>query len=366
MGVPFQLNAIETELLSQIPSGELRASLERSGLPHRRVEAWKWTDLRAQLAKQGYQPGSLDLHASREPDRDASIEARPPLSVMPQIAASLASSPEVFVVTDNETLSLPFKAGEGVSHKHVTVHVPSGVKATILESYDLAGASFANISLRYIVAADAELERVVEQHGSDDGVLVVTSLVELGPRASHKQFTLGFGAKLSRLETYVEHAGDDADLTLAGAYVLGAGRHLDQTTYVRHMGPNGTTEELFKGAVAKSGKGVFQGKIHVDQPAQKTDAQMQHRGLLLEDGGEINAKPELEIYADDVICAHGNALGAIDENALFYMRQRGISEPRARALLTESFLAEPLEMVEDDETRDRLIENVREALYALV
>ena len=154
-------------------------------------------------------------------------------------------------------------------------------------------------------------------------------------------------------------------MDLGGVYLLDGGRHADSTSVVHHTGPGGVTQQLVKGAAAAKGHGVFQGKFIVDRAAQKTDARMTHRAMMLDDRAEIDAKPELEIYADDVQCAHGNALGALDETALFYMRQRGIPAPRARALLIESFLAEPLDAIADEALRDELKTALRTRLEAL-
>ena len=364
MGVIPQLSAFEAALAASLPAGDLRAALETGGLPHRRVEAWKWSDLRAALAKAPSGAGALAVNASRKADVNAALDHQPDL-LMPRLAAGLSDGCPVYDLNDGETLFLSFEAGEGASHHIAAINVPAGVQATLHERYHAAPGGFANIALRIVLGEGARLTRIAEQDASPDGVLVVTSGIDLAPRAKLHQTTLGFGARLARLETHITHAGEGAELNLGGSYLVASGLHLDQTGIVRHTGPNGATRELFKGAAAKGGRGVFQGKIHVEQAAQKTDAQMNHRGLLLADGAEIYAKPELEIYADDVVCAHGNALGAVDDEALFYMRQRGLTEPRARALLTRSFLAEPLEAVEDETVRDALLDRLDAALEAV-
>jgi Fe-S cluster assembly protein SufD len=129
---------------------------------------------------------------------------------------------------------------------------------------------------------------------------------------------------------------------LSGLYLCGSGRHADLTSTVRHQARGGVTRQLVKGAVRAGGRGVFQGRIAVMRGAQKTDARQHHHALLLAPGAEAFAKPELIINADDVQCAHGNTIGAPDEEALFYMRQRGLPEAQARALLIEAFLLEAL------------------------
>ncbi len=363
MTAAVRLSQFEDALAAALPAGELRAELTAHGLPHRRVEEWKWTDLKTVLARFSADAGEVFLNASRDPDAVAELSHEPSL-MMPRLAAALGGDCAVFEPRDGETLNLDFTA-TGAGHRIVAITVPAGVEAIVHETYEAADGAFANIAINITVAEGARLTRIVEQREAPGAALVVTSGLSLAAGASIAQTTLGLGAKLARLETHVRHAGEGAELSLNGAYVLAEGLHLDQTSLVRHAGPHGVTEELFKGAVAKGGRGVFQGKIHVDQPAQKTDAQMQHRGLLLDAGAEIDAKPELEIYADDVVCAHGNALGAIDEDALFYMRQRGLEEATARAMLTRSFLAEPIEKIENEALREALLRRLADRLETL-
>jgi Fe-S cluster assembly protein SufD len=155
-----------------------------------------------------------------------------------------------------------------------------------------------------------------------------------------RQFTFAEGGRLVRLETQVSVEGAGAEVSLNGVYLAGAGRHADLTSVVAHKVGGSQTRQLVKGAARRGGRGVFQGKILVAREAQKTDAQQHHHALLLEEGAEVYAKPELEIYADDVACAHGNTAGSLDEQALFYMRSRGIGLEDARALLIQAFLQE--------------------------
>jgi Fe-S cluster assembly protein SufD len=369
MAAPVALNPFEERLIAALPESgtDWRARLARQigthGLPHRRVEEWKWTDLRAALAKSEAGAGELVVTGSREPDETAPVSSAPFL-LMPRLAAALGGDACVFRIGKKQDgpLELDLTVEAGMGHGVVVVNVARGVKAELRERYHVAPGAFANIAVIINLGEDAELVRLIEQADSAEGVLVVTTGAELGEGARFDQTTLGFGGRLARLETHVGHPGEGAEVILNGAYVLGQGRHLDQTTYVTHNGPNGVTRELFKGAALAGGKGVFQGKIHVEREAQKTDAQMNHRGLLLDERAEIDTKPELEIYADDVVCAHGAALGAVDAEALFYMRQRGMTETQARAVLTESFLAEPLDRLADEGLKTRWMDMVRGAL----
>jgi len=159
------------------------------------------------------------------------------------------------------------------------------------------------------------------------------------------------GARRQRLETRVSHPGGHAQVRMDGVYLLAERRHADITTAVTHEAMHGTTDQLVKGVVRDQARGVFQGKIVVARGADHTDARMGHHALVLSDRAEVDAKPELEIYADDVSCAHGNTVGALDEDALFYARQRGMPEDDARALLTEAFVGEVVERIVHDGAR---------------
>ena len=372
MTANVKLTALEDAFLARLPEAsgdwraELKAHLEEKGLPHRRVEEWKWTDLKAALSRLDAGPGELVLDASREADATTQFGEKGPRAVMPRLASALGGDIAIYRLTsDRPSLMLDFTAKSGAVHKTVVIEVEAGTKADLHEIYRVDGAGFANLSLLIRLGEGASLARTIEQVKAEEGVLVVTSGVELAPEARFTQVTLGFGARLARLETHVTHPGEGAQVSLNGAYVLGESLHLDQTTLVDHTGPHGVTRELFKGAASGRARGVFQGKIAVQRPAQKTDAEMQHRGMLLTEGAEIDAKPELEIYADDVVCAHGNALGTIDEDALFYMRQRGLSEAQARAVLTESFLAEPLGQIAGEARAEDFAEKLRARLREL-
>ena len=153
--------------------------------------------------------------------------------------------------------------------------------------------------------------------------------------------------------------GREVEAQLNGAYLLSGKRHTDMTSYIDLAAPNCVIRQAVKGVASDKARGVFQGKFHVRRPAQKTDAEMRHDALMLSDTAQIRAKPELEIYADDVECAHGNTLGALDEDALFYMRQRGISLAQAKALLTEAFVAGVFDGLEDEGLKESLLGKVR-------
>jgi Fe-S cluster assembly protein SufD len=180
----------------------------------------------------------------------------------------------------------------------------------------------------------------------------------LGAGAAYKSFTLTVNGRLTRNEQVVEFTGDDAIAHVAGACV-GAGDFLhDDTVFVTHDAERCESRQVFKKVLRAGAKGVFQGKILVKEGAQKTDGYQISQGLLLDDSAEFLAKPELEIYADDVACSHGSTCGAVDEDMLFYMRARGVPRAEAQNLLVLAFLAEAVEEIEDE----ALAEEIRERI----
>ncbi len=309
------------------------------GLPHKRVEEWKWSDLRGAL-RTAPKPGG-EIRFSREPDEVGPHDGAP-TQALSALAAAMAGEAQVFELTGGEALEIDV-AASGALHRVIGVRVPAGGTAQVTERYKVGEGAFANIAILFQLGEGARLERTVMQDEADDGVLVVTGGVELAARAHFGQTALALGAKLARLETHLTYRGDDASARLDGAYLLNGRRHADFTTVVDHTALNCETRQMVKGAVADRGNGVFQGRFDVARGAQKTDAQMAHHALLLNEGAQANAKPELMIFADDVQCAHGNTVGALDEAALHYMRSRGLPEPAARALLIEAFIAEAFE-----------------------
>jgi Fe-S cluster assembly protein SufD len=273
-------------------------------LPNRRDEAWRYSDLRAAL-----------------------IDTPAPLSGEGHIIERLA-------------------AGAGA---RTCVQIAAGENRDAFIA--LHGAHGLNASAELVrVEAGGRYRRVVIQTGA--GVIANLACVELGEGATFEQFTLAMGAKFARLETQVDAHGARARVDVSGVYLCGRGDHADLTSTITHAALDGVTRQLIKGAARAGGRGVFQGKILVAQGAQKTEAAQNHHALLLEEGAEIYAKPELEIYADDVACAHGNTAGALDDGAVFYLRSRGVPENQARALLTEAFLLDALPDWITQETRE--------------
>jgi Fe-S cluster assembly protein SufD len=290
-------------------------------LPSRRDEDWRWTDLR----------GLLRALPKAAPTRLERI---------------VAPAGEAGVV--DRRITAPAGAAQVT---RVSIEVAEGGRLTLTEIYDGEGDGVGDTELAIVMGLNSRLERFVCTDNSDDGICVSRAEVTLAAGAALDQTVLTSGARRQRIETRVTHPGAGASVRLDGLYLLAGKRHADITTLVTHAGVGGTTHQLIKGVVGDQARGVFQGRIVVSPGADQTEARMGHHALVLSDRAEVDGKPELEIYADDVVCAHGNTIGALDEDALFYARQRGIPQDEARAMLTEAFVGEVVDRIVHDGAR---------------
>jgi Fe-S cluster assembly protein SufD len=353
-------------------------AFSQTGLPHRRLEAWKWTDLRAALRDDltsteaandviapsifgglgAYEitvmngvaewsgPAPEGVKVSRTaPDAPLSEEAKDhPLA---NLVCAFAEEAIDIVIDEGAQVEHPILvrriASAGAFHQRISVRLGAGANAVVIESFDGAGVYFSNSLSDYGLGTGAKLVRLVLQDGSDAGVEASLATLRLERGAEFHQTALVFGAKAARLETRVSCVGDGSRINLLSAELLDGARHGDITSHVAHNAERCTTRQMHKSALKERARGVFQGKFLVARGGQQTDAKMRASALLLSEAAEADHKPELEIYADNVECAHGSTVGALDENALFYIKSRGLDEREARALLVEAFLSEVLD-----------------------
>lgn len=242
----------------------------------------------------------------------------------------------------------------------VIVEIEAGASFTLIESHTGPdGVAYQkNHVVELLIGDGAKVEHIRVNEAGDRALVLSTLAATLG--ASSELMSLGFtsGGEISRHQVFVTYAGENAKLRLNGTTMLRGRQHADTTLVVDHAVPHGESRELFKTVVDGEAQGVFQGKIIVRPHAQKTDGQMASNALLLSDEAAMSNKPELEIFADDVVCAHGATCGALDENQLFYLMARGLPRDEAEALLVEAFLDEALEAIS--------LEPLREALAAKV
>ncbi len=249
-------------------------------------------------------------------------------------------------------------------HPRIVVTAAAGASLTVVETHiGLPGQPFfANTVIEVDVAEDATVRRYVAVIEDGDAFHIATSGVAVAARGTYESFHLGLGGHRAsgtvRQEIHARLNGEAARVQLGGVYALGGESHHDFTTVITHHAPGASSQQLFKGVLDGKSHGVYQGRVQVLQTAQKTDARQLHKALFLTAGPEVDVKPELEIAADDVQCAHGATTGSIDPDHLFFLAARGIDEPTARGLLVEGFVADALSQVSDETARDALQQQV--------
>jgi Fe-S cluster assembly protein SufD len=394
---------------------EAAAAFLQSGLPHRRIEEWKYTDVRAALreaAPLAAPPDANAIAAARVLDPLSGVEARrivlvngsfvSELSDLKNLERGLAIRPladalakgdlparfgtlapdgydalfalntaflndgVIIEVAPKAAIERPIHvmhvfAGDApaATFARLFMSVGKGARATLVESFVGSGKAHQGNSASELILEEGSAFLAVRVDIEDAGWRYANVLAEIGKNARLSTFALTTGAALSRNALTVRFKGEKAEATLAGATLLRGRQHSDTTLVVDHALPGGTSRELFKSALDDESRGVFQGRIVVRPDAQKTDARMMTGALLLGEAAEADNKPELEIFADDVQCGHGATAGALDENLLFYLRARGIPRKVAEALMVESFVSEPLATIAHEGIREALAERVR-------
>jgi Fe-S cluster assembly protein SufD len=397
---------------------------ERAGLPHRRIEDWKYTDLRAMmrevlslaaapdaaaLARAGV---ALKLHAIEGVRRLVLVDGVfvPKLSEIDrlekglmirtlrevleadeaalhvQLLASDGADAMVALNTAMMTDGLVIEIADGavLTRPLHIVHIASGAQPAAMFTRSLMkldNASNATLVESYIAVEDAKayqvydilvasigdgarLDHVRLVEDSRDAFNISSCRVSLGAHAHFNSFCLTSGAAASRYQPTVAFAGEDSRVERNGVNLLNGRQHADTTLLLDHAVPNCASREIFRAVVDDRGHSVFQGRIVVRPDAQKTDAKMMTRALLLSDEAEADNKPELEIFADDVTCGHGATTGALDDSLLFYLRARGLSEKEAQALLIQAFVGEAIETIANDDLRELAISAAQRWLAA--
>jgi Fe-S cluster assembly protein SufD len=403
------------------PAALRAAAFERfaqAGLPSRRVEDWKYTDLRALMrdAKPlAAPPGAAEKMRAKEAGAAlASIEPRrimfvdgalvPELSELdrlergltirsmadvltagdPQITAAigrLAPQGDIAValntafmgdgalvrIAEGSTLERPLLLVFCNAHDKAAsvftrslVIVEDKARAMLVESHEGIGGADdqVNTALELKIGGEAHVDHIKLTGGGGGALHISTLMASIGARARFNEFLFTAGAAVVRNQLFVRFEGTGAVAGIRGASLLNGRQHADTTLVADHATGSCTSRELFKSVVDDEGRSVFQGKIIVRGGAQGTDAKMATHALLLSDTAEADNKPELEIFADDVQCGHGATAGALDEDLLFYLKARGISAKEAEALLIGAFVGEAVEGIEHAGLRDALMDQV--------
>lgn len=394
-----------------------RSAFLSEGLPSRKTEIWKYTDVQ-RLARGGFapltEPGRVDRASVDQVDRltggnpravfvdgrfDGGLSRLPDAAGVSaaglaqllgnsggavigrlghvidsvdrpfiQLNQALMGDGLVLTVGRRAVLDKPMHlvfvstgamAGRAV-HPRVLMVLESEAAATVVEHHISPDGQdqFSNHVVEVVVGDGARLNHYKWQGEGDGAYHYAATLATLGRDARYENFVLTTGARQSRNEMVIRMTDPGADLVLSGGYLVSGERHTDTTTRIEHLAPDCTSREVYKGVLDGKARGVFQGKIYVDRAAQRTDGHQMTRALLLSDKAEANAKPELEIYADDVKCSHGATVGEIDRDHLFYLQSRGIALADARRLLVDAFVVDALEDISDEAVRAQFTDHI--------
>jgi Fe-S cluster assembly protein SufD len=253
-----------------------------------------------------------------------------------------------------------------VVSSRILVVAEENSSATLIESYAGTDKSryFTNAVTEVVLKDGARFEHYKVQRESAQALHVATTAADLGTNASYDTTTITFGAQLSRHDVHVTMDHEGAECWVDGLYLVTAAQHTDTHSVIDHRKPHCTSHQLYKGILDGKSRAVFNGKIFVRHDAQKTDAMQTNKNLLLSNEARVDTKPQLEILADDVKCAHGAAVGQIEEDELFYLRTRGIHPDLARNLLTYGFAEEVIAKIKIDSIREQLDSAVLNRLNA--
>lgn len=253
------------------------------------------------------------------------------------------------------------------SHPRVSITAGKGSSCTVIQTHIGQGdaPAWINAVVHTDVQANASVRHYVIHRGGENLHYVGNMRADVARDGAYRSHTFWFGGQLARNDLSISLNAPGAETDLFGLYLGGGNEHLDNHTVVEHRAPHCRSNELYKGVLAGAAKAVFNGRIVVHKDAQKTESQQANRNMLLSERATINTKPELEIYADDVTCAHGTTVGQMDEDALFYLRSRGVGVENAKVILTHAFCLELLNSVPDDTLREQLKVLIDETLSRL-
>ncbi|MCR8924176.1 Fe-S cluster assembly protein SufD [Dasania sp. GY-MA-18] len=363
------------------------ALLRDAKWPNRKTEAWKYTPLRAVENAQFAAPADVEaavtaiaglesidlvfingrfaaeqstanlpqgLHITQladvsEADKTWALQAfaaiKPSRHLFGLVNDALATEGVIIDVAASAKITAPVRIVNQLSenaeaHNRVLVRVAQQASLTVVEQTIGDAYSFNTAFAEYDIADDASLEHYRFALQTDKAMSVGGSHFQLANRSQLNSTLVGFGSSLSRLDVDVTHGGEHAFAKLNAIYLLDGEELFDLHSTIEHAQPHGTTEENVRGIVGDSATAVFNGRIHIHRDAQKTLAELNNRNLLMSNKAVINTKPELEIYADDVRCAHGATIAEIDKKALYYMQSRGVDRAQAQVMLNFGFINE--------------------------
>jgi Fe-S cluster assembly protein SufD len=356
---------------------EARTIFEGRGLPTRRIEDWKYSGLKEALGDAGF--GTATAYARLLGRLPEGVEYCDLVNPKPWAAAhfgTLARNAvsEASLAFAEGGIALRVPAGKametplmlepgGTGHARILLVVEAGASATLFETTDATGSR--NTGFEIVLGEGAHLSHV-RMARPVEGVQVEEIALSLAAKARYDGHFASFGARLARCDVTIALEGEGAEAHLSGVCVLGEAAHADITTHVIHRKGNTNSTQLFKKVVGGKARAIYQGRVTVAKGADGADSRQTAKALLLSETAEADLKPELEIFADDVKCAHGAAIGDLDADQMFYLRARGIPEVHARAILMYAFLEDSMDAIANEELRGAVRAGVQTALRGLL
>ena len=258
-----------------------------------------------------------------------------------------------------ELIEFNFKAEQNTANfPHVIIFAEAGSKATIIESYESDAKSFTNTAIQIFVEDNANLTHYRVQKESPEAFHIGTTEVTLGRGSLYNATNINLGGKLSRHDIHLKFTAEGGEAFVDGLYMLNGNQHHDTHSTIDHALPNCVSHQTYKGVLNDKSRGVFNGKVFVREHASGTDAQQSNKNLLLSNDARVDTKPQLEIFNDDVKCSHGATVGQLEDEELFYLLSRGISQTLAKNLLTYGFAEEIINKIGIEEIKKDLDEAV--------
>lgn len=282
-----------------------------------------------------------------------------PRAVPQGLAAASSVQEEIIHISRGqvcgEIRDISFTGESGKTHApSLKITLEENAELTLVERHIGQGEYWKNMVSEITLGANASLRHIRIVEDSEQGVNTNMVSVELARDANYNAFTLNIGGKLTRHDIEAVLNGENGECSFNGLNLLSGDQLADTTILMEHKAPHCNSNQFCRSVLDGASTGVFQGKVYVHKPAQKTDGYQLSNALLLSEKAQMNAKPELEIYADDVLCSHGATCGQLDDEPLFYLRSRGLTEAEARYLLVEAFVGEVVDKIADDEIRSEI------------
>lgn len=356
-------------VLEQTQNAELKelrnkafAYFEENGFPTPKNEEWKYTNVSQQLAVSSEQKVQLLKTEVQSPKTDLLEKFNFERNGFTALNLAFADVQIITIPKETsviEPFEFNFKADENTANfPHVLIIAEAGSKATVIENYESDGKSFTNTAVQIFVAENANLTHYRVQKESPEAFHVGTTEVELSSGSLYNSTNINLGAKLSRHDVHLKFTAEGGEAFVDGLYMLNGNQHHDTHSTIDHALPNCVSHQTYKGVLNDKSRGVFNGKVFVRTNASGTDAQQSNKNLLLSNDARVDTKPQLEIFNDDVKCSHGATVGQLEDEELFYLLSRGISQALAKNLLTYGFAEEIINKIEIEAIKKDLDEAV--------